>query len=441
MTDPQPGRATSPFHPNLDQQRKRAKDLLRALKAGDGDALARFALYHPDGRPALPASVTLSEAQLVIARELGLPSWSRLRAHVAALDSARSEIVGGAPPDAAQRTLHIRCGHDIQRSLAAAGFVGDFLAYSDPFCQGPVTASPDWLEQRIDFIAGSYGADKAPLFGGDFAPRDRASIRQERLEAEAALRGAAETYDRVVLWFEHDSYDQLILARLLAHFATGPRPGLLELVQVNAFPGGESFIGLGQLPPAALRHLWRTRRPVEPAALALGAAAWEALRRPEPLALHALAAGGTPALPDMAPALRRHLAELPDSRTGLSLTQSLTLRILAEAPRTAGEVYAALMRRHEPLPFLGDLMFLEILLRMEQVTRPVLSIDPPGRSQPWPRWPLAITDEGRAVLAGTRDFLTLRPPPRWVGGLRIDPAAPDWRWDAALLRPILRASP
>jgi uncharacterized protein len=63
-----------PARADLDQLRHRAKDLLRAARAGDPDAARRFAA------PAAPT--TLAGAQLVVAREHGFASWARLRAEV-----------------------------------------------------------------------------------------------------------------------------------------------------------------------------------------------------------------------------------------------------------------------------------------------------------------------------------------------------------------------
>ncbi|HWL67898.1 MAG TPA: hypothetical protein VNS22_05880, partial [Geminicoccus sp.] len=84
-------RAASPFRLNLEQQRKRAKELLKGLRTGDAGAWHRFRIHHPrwpDHEQAAPpdAALRLSEAQLVIARELGLPTWPRLKAHIAAMD-------------------------------------------------------------------------------------------------------------------------------------------------------------------------------------------------------------------------------------------------------------------------------------------------------------------------------------------------------------------
>ena len=44
---------------------------------------------------------------------------------------------------------------------------------------------------------------------------------------------------------------------------------------------------------------------------------------------------------------------------------------------------------------------------------------------------LAITQTGREVLQGVTDWLSLQPPLRWLGGVRIDPSTPNWRWDEA----------
>lgn len=432
MPDADAGRPASPFRLNLEQQRKRAKDLLKGLSAGDADALRRFRARHPGaaGLGAMPDHLArLSEAQLVIARELGLPSWPKLKAHVEAMDGAWERIIdGSAAPDRGLPTLHIRCGSDIAPSLRQAGFAGDFLEYSDPLCQGPVLDAPDWLERRADFLAASYG---------EGVGRDRVRIAADLAAAEEGLRSAASRYERVVLWFEHDSYDQLILARCLAAFAVAP-PARLELVAAAGFPGAMRFIGLGQLPPEALRLLWDARAPVSDDALRAGSAVWAALRAPDPRPLAATAAVGVPALPQLAPALLRHCQELPWTRDGLSLTERLLLELLAERSRTVGEAYAALMMEREPLPWMTDLMIHDLVDGMKAVREPVFTGAFEDEDRHWPRERLTITPLGRAVLAGEIDWLTLAPPERWLGGVRIAGGALCWCWDAAVGAPVLR---
>lgn len=65
-----------PVRPNLEQLRHQAKDLLRSIRRGDAEALADLKAFHPE--PVDPAAVHLADAQLVLARSYGLPSWPRL---------------------------------------------------------------------------------------------------------------------------------------------------------------------------------------------------------------------------------------------------------------------------------------------------------------------------------------------------------------------------
>ena len=65
-----------PVRPDLQQLEHQAKDLLRAIRAGDREALADLAEYHPG--PVDPARARLADAQLVLARSYSAPSWPRL---------------------------------------------------------------------------------------------------------------------------------------------------------------------------------------------------------------------------------------------------------------------------------------------------------------------------------------------------------------------------
>ena len=65
-----------PVRPDLDQLKRQAKELLKAVRAGDADALAEFRHFHPD--PPEPFEAKLADAQLALARIYRAPSWMRL---------------------------------------------------------------------------------------------------------------------------------------------------------------------------------------------------------------------------------------------------------------------------------------------------------------------------------------------------------------------------
>ena len=408
---------------NFEQQQKRAKELLKAARAGEPGAIARFR-----GTPPI-----LAEAQYLIARELRFDSWAALKRHTVAMTQAR-EAMNASTPDADLRTLHVRCGSDLQEPLKEAGFHGDFYEHSYPYLLGPVREGPDCLPQRARFIIDTYSELFQP-------PLDYAGQLQALEEQEHALRDSA-AYERVVIWSEHDCYDQLTLIRLLGHYATHRRPAHLELINLSDFPGAKRFIGLGELPPEALRMLWATRRPAAPPQLQLGLNAWRALVNPDPRPLAVIMRGATPALPLLAGALHRHLRELPSAVTGLSLTEELALSVLAEGPDNLIRLIGRLLFVADPLPGQGDWNACHRVLAMQTANAPVFTrspgVDREGKARPPWTDVLAITELGRSVLNGAPDFRTLQPAARWVGGVEVAAGNADWRWDERIRDAVRR---
>ncbi|QHF45757.1 hypothetical protein PspS35_18875 [Pseudomonas sp. S35] len=378
---------------NLEQQRKRAKELLPRLKAQD-------------------AAATLSQAQWQVAKQLGFSSWPKLKAHIDALDFAARHPGFDASDEA--RTTHWRCGNDIAHSLQVAGFKGQFQMLSDPLCMGPVRDLPNqaFRAMRSTFISQSFTID----------PADAA----RRVDDEYNHLDTLASAEHSVLWCEADAYDQLFLIRALAGLERAPRK--LELIEVDRIPGVERFIGIGQLAPDVLAWLWPQRKPIADDAVHLAKRAWSAYCDSSPIAWAELAHGKHTALPLLAPALLRQLQELPGTHDGLSLTERLALTYLAEAgPTPFGRVFAELMAKREPLPFLGDMMFHALMRPLIDTERPLLTETEPHK--PWPQRMLALTALGQDVLQGRAYWPDHATQERWVGGVRITPGQPHWGID------------
>lgn len=78
-------------------------------------------------------------------------------------------------------------------------------------------------------------------------------------------------HDEVVLWFEHDLFDQLLLMRQLdwcGRQDIGDRR--LSLICIGEYPGVPDFIGLGQMTPDQLASLSAQREPLTRGQIALG---------------------------------------------------------------------------------------------------------------------------------------------------------------------------
>ena len=191
-------------------------------------------------------------------------------------------------------------------------------------------------EVRARFIAGC-GWAPFPQVHAEFQHRDSTLARHEE-------------FDEVLLWFEHDLYDQLQLIQILNQFHAAP-PASLSLIQSATY--------LGHLAPSQLADLFPTRVSVTAAQLSLAAAAWNAFRQPDPRALHEFL---TPqaALPFLAAALLRYCEEYPWTTDQLTRTQRTIARLRAEGLTDPHDLFRAFCRDEEPF-WMGDDTFFLIL--------------------------------------------------------------------------------
>lgn len=404
-------RLSSPSHDgriNLEQQRKRAKELFQRLRSGT--APEQLALLGP-----APAAPRLADAQWLIARDLGFSSWPKLKAHLDAIDFSARHPQFIADDEA--RTQHWRCGSDIGHTLRLAGFTGAFHTLTDPLCMGPVRDLPidRYQRMRIDYISQAYALDRAFV--------------QRKMEDEYTHVSSIGASPRTVLWCEADAYDQLFLIRLLSSLER--MPAQLEVIQIDRMPGVERFIGIGQLAPDVLAWLWPQRQTVTEPMVQLARQAWAAYCAPSPQDWAQLAHRHDLALPLLAPALLRQLQELPGIDDGLALSERLSLQIIGEFGEVPfGRVFAELMAKREPLPYLGDMMFHALLRPLIDSPTPLIAES--RTTLEWTKRPLTLTALGERVLAGKAYWLDQQAPERWVGGVRLVVEQGHWALDRDL---------
>jgi ankyrin repeat protein len=140
-----------PDRPNLAQLKRQAKDLLRAARARESSALARFRILPPYARASdadlARAPLALHDAQSVVAREHGFDSWNALREHIEeatlAFDAALEHFVQAATdgrPDRAERLLALHPGI-ARANLQTALLLGDAEAVERRIADRPALAT------------------------------------------------------------------------------------------------------------------------------------------------------------------------------------------------------------------------------------------------------------------------------------------------------------
>jgi hypothetical protein len=319
------------------------------------------------------------------------------------------------------RFLHVANGTSTTATIHAAGLPGRSSIWADVLHDGPVPGGIDdaaLLDVRARFLAGEYG------------PTVDQAIAE--LTGWRAVIASGEPYDELVLWYEHDLFDQLNLIQLLAWVGSLPQfAPRVSLISIDRFPGHPQFKGLGELNVDELASLFDTRKTVMPAQYSLAASAWDAFRSPDPRAIERLLLGETSALPFLEAALYRHLQEFPWVGDGLSRTERRLLELVAPAPI---DLRVAFPRMHEfeHAFYITDGSLMDTVSTLASAPAAVISVE----SQQPPRLSgiASLTRHGESVLAGAADRVRQWGLDRWLGGVHLEGAGEMWRWDPEATR-------
>ena len=310
-------------------------------------------------------------------------------------------------PRPAPRRLHITNGDSAAGTMRQAEIGGEIAITADVLHEGPTPGGmpPErWRKVRARYLA-ENGYD------------DYDSALALLTRWDHTLEGAR-SYDEVVLWFEHDLFDQLLLIRALDLLAGLDLGGTaLSLVQSGQY--------LGHLTPQQMAALLPLRQPVGSDQKRLAREAWRAFCAPDPRRIAAFLERDTSPFPYLEGALLRHLEEFPAVANGLSRSERQILRALAEGAGTFEQVFRATQAMEDRI-YMGDSSFQRILHELAASPRPLVRLEP-GSSPRALR--ISLTPTGREVLAGRDDWVRIRGIDRWLGGVHLHGPEAAWRWD------------
>ncbi len=305
-----------------------------------------------------------------------------------------------------ERLVHVCNGDSTADSLSLADLPGDIRVWADSLDQGPLLPVADAEHYRV---RGEFWATRV---GGSAADHAQKLADYDKAFDEAA--GAEE----LVLWFEHDLFDQLALVRLLLRLARRGLPQTLTIVSIDRHPEVPEFHGLGQLQPEQLAALWPRRAPLSRDAIDEAITAWIAVTAADPRALPFLAKR-VKALPFLGGALERYLEELPDPTSGLSRTERQVLAAIARGETSLRSAVQAIDPRYS-------------------ITDVVLAATTKALGACGLIEGNAITALGRQALAGAIDRVHECGIDDWRGGVHLAGRGPVWRWDGRERRLVER---
>jgi hypothetical protein len=295
--------------------------------------------------------------------------------------------------------LHVTNGDSVVHSFHDGGMPGVYLPWRDVLHDGAVPQ-----RDSLDAMSDVRASEIAHLRGyGDYS-----AVRAEFAKRDATLVAFRE-HDQVVLWFEHDLYDQLQLLQILDWFS---RQDLgqtkLTMIQVGSHPEVTPFYGLGQLTGAQIMALFPSRKPVTAHQLEIGRVGWAAFCSPEPSALRSFADRSEPEMPFLQAALQRLLEEYPSTNDRLGRIER-ELLTAAQGGGATRESLCIATWKMEPWPW-GDN---SVYRRLDGLTEgPTPAIE--QRDDTY-----SITDYGRRLLAGDPIAVRARAVDTWLGGVHV----------------------
>lgn len=326
------------------------------------------------------------------------------------------------------RLLHVANGTSTTGTIEASGIPGACSIWADPLYEGPVPAGladAELVDVRMRYLAGPGDLTWRAWGGSDPSPDPVNDMRAWRTAI-----AHHDAYDELILWFEHDLFDQLNLIQLLTWLRqTLPAGKPVSLICIGSFPGRPNFKGLGELTTGELAPLFDTRQPVSGREYELAQRAWQAFRAPTPEALDRLRHEDTLPLPFLGAALRRFLQEYPWTSDGLSRTER---RLLELASGDGILLSKAFPRMHdgEQAYYMTDASLAGLAEMLARTSPPLLTLDlSSAEERQFLRGRVALTDIGRSALSGELDRVATCGINRWLGGVHLQNGRPVWRWD------------
>ena len=321
-----------------------------------------------------------------------------------------------------ERIVHVCNGDTTADTLSLADLPGEIRVWADALDQGPLlnVSDEEHYRARDAYWAARGNRDAAATLRAWDAGVDEAAAAEE-----------------LILWFEHDLFDQLALIRLLARLARRGLPAQLTIVSIDRHPEVPNFLGLGQLKPEQLAELWPRRTPLSRDAIDEAITAWIAVTAADPRAVPFLARR-IKAMPFLAGALERHLEEFPDPQSGLSRTERQVLAAVARGVAKGGDVMTEVHAIDPRYPITDSqlaftLQSLATCGFLEGAPPP----GPPSREM-FANVTSTVTPAGRQALAGALDRVHEHGIDTWRGGVHLTGKGPVWRWDSAQRRLVER---
>ncbi len=298
---------------------------------------------------------------------------------------------------------------------------GDVLVWREMYDFGPLShdiSGENWISWRAHFFEKKL-AIPADLF-----------IQNCKDQNQLLSEIPKET--EIILWFEHDRYDQTMLMYLLNELSKKELMKL-SMVTINEYEGEEQFYGLGQLASHQLEELFhKKRQPISDVQKKEAITGWQAYTSKNPTDIEKWIADSKQKLPFLKQALQSHLSYFPSIHTGLNEIETWVIKYLDRNTCSFSELFQAITQKRSN-DGISDLYFAAMLNELMNGPYPLLECDNPLPDYQNPEHiaKLRLTSNGLDVLYGLIKCFEIYERDWWLGG--VYQKKDKWFWNGKRL--------
>lgn len=297
-----------------------------------------------------------------------------------------------------KQLLHILNGDSTLSMMNKQKIAGDKVVWREVLCEGktiPTIGSPEFWKERIQFFESFFEVENTQF--KDFTIKEFDKLKN------------FQSYDEVVLWFEHDLFCQINMIAMISWLAQQNKgKTTISLVCLGEFEHYEELVALGEIDSKYYPQLFDQRKTLEKKDFAEALTAWKCYCSDQPSQLLNLKING--AFPYLQPALKAHLKRFPSVKNGLNFIENNILHLAKSGVDNPHRLVGKLLKEYPQYGF-GDLQYYGYIKRMLPLFESIQ--------------PLVLNDLGKAVVEGDKDFQQLVGETEYLGGANIQ----QFRWD------------
>jgi hypothetical protein len=265
---------------------------------------------------------------------------------------------------------------------------GDVLVWREMYDFGPLVANlseEDWIKCRAHFFEKKLAIPEQSFIK---------NCGEQNRYLDEIPRDA-----EIVLWFEHDRFDQTMLMYLLNELSKKEFKNL-SMVTINEYPGINPFYGLGQLSSQQLAELfYKKKQSISVEQMNEAITGWRAYISENSTDIEKWIAVSVGKLPFLKQALFSHLSYFPSVQTGLNEVETLVINFIDKNTCLFTELFHFISKQRSN-DGLSDLHFAAILNELMNGTYPLIESDQPlpNYLNPKPNAILKLTSYGLDYL-------------------------------------------